>query len=74
MLTSSHICFELKYSTLVSDLYGLMWRILYLIPFVPYCNETMLLVQHSVIKNGTVYLVLHLILVYLVSMNLSTTL
>ena len=35
MLTSSDIFFELISSTLVLDLYGLMWRILYLI-FVIY--------------------------------------
>ena len=31
---------ELKSSTLVSDLYGLMQRILYLISVAPYCNIT----------------------------------
>ena len=49
MLTPSNIIIELKYSTLGSDLYGLMQRILYLIYVAPYCNITVPLVKHFVI-------------------------
>ena len=38
MLNLSEICFELKSSALVSDLYCLMQRILYVICVAPYCN------------------------------------
>ena len=39
--------------TYVSDVCGLMRRILYLIFVRPHCNVTVPLVQHYVIKNGT---------------------
>ena len=42
-------------STFISDVYGLMWRILYLIFSMPYCNVTMPLVQHCAISNGPIY-------------------
>ena len=38
MLTASFIFFGLKSSTLVSELYGLLRRILYVICIAPYCN------------------------------------
>ena len=55
MLTSSHIFFELEYSTLVSNLYGLMRHILYLICVAPHCKVNVLLVKKCVIKNGPLY-------------------
>ena len=55
MLTSSDIFFEIKSSTLVSDLYGLMRRILCLISVGPYCNITVTLVKHCVITKGPLY-------------------
>ena len=45
MLTTSYIFIELGYSTLISDLYGLMRCILYLIFITPYCNVTVPLVN-----------------------------
>ena len=45
MLKSSYILFELKYSTLVSDLYGLMQCILYLIFITAYFYMNMSLVN-----------------------------
>ena len=66
-LTLSYIFIES--STLVSDLYGLMRRILYLISVAPICNKTVTLVQHRVIANVPVYGVLYLYDVCLVSMT-----
>ena len=74
MLTSSDKFFEIKSSTLVSYLYGLMRRILYLISFATIFNETVPLIQHRVIKNGTVYGISYLYAVCLVSMTSSLTL
>ena len=45
MLTLSQIFLGLISSTFVSDLYGLIRRILYLIYVAPHCNETMPLLQ-----------------------------
>ena len=55
MLTSSDIFFELKLSTLVSDLYGSMQRILYLIFTVPNFKSTVPLVKHCFITNVPSY-------------------
>ena len=55
MMTSSDIFFELIYLTLVSDLYGLIQHLLYLIFVGPHCKFTMPLVKHRVITNGPVY-------------------
>ena len=74
MLTASSIFIELIYSTLVSDLYGLMQRILCLIYVAPYFNVTVPLVKHCVITKGPLYGVSYLYAVWLVSMNLSRTL
>ena len=52
MLTSSYIFSGLISATFVSDLYGLIQRILYLIFVGPYCNLTVPLVKHCVITNG----------------------
>ena len=52
MLTPSEIFIELEYSTLVSDLYGLMQCILCLICVAPYCNVTVPLVKYCVITQG----------------------
>ena len=51
-MTSSDIFFEIKYSILVSDLYGLIQRILRLIFFGPYCNITLPLENRCVITKG----------------------
>ena len=69
MLTLSYIFIES--STLVSYLYGLMRRILYLIYVTPICNEIVTLVKHRVITNGPVYGVSYLFAVCLVSMTSS---
>ena len=74
MLTPSNIFFELKSSTWVSDLYGLMRSILYLISVAPICNNTVSLVQHRVITNGPVYGISYFYTVCLVSMPSSPTL
>ena len=74
MLTSSYIFIELGPSTLVSDLYGLMRRMLYLIYVAPICNETVPLVQHLVITNGPIFVVSYLYAVCLVRMTSSQTL
>ena len=52
MLTVPYICFGLKSSTLVFDLYGLMRRILYIICITLYCNITVLWVKNCVITKG----------------------
>ena len=59
MLTPSSIFFGLKSSTLVSGLYGLMRHILYIICITPYCNITMSLVKHCVIKKD-LYMAFHI--------------
>ena len=73
MLTLSDISFELKSSTLVSNSYGLIRHILYLISVAPYCKFTVPLLKHCVIKNGPVYRVSYLYSVCLVIMTLSPT-
>ena len=74
MLTLSYIFYGLKSSMFVSGLYGLILRILYLIFDGPYCNGTVPLVKHRVIKNGPLYGVSYLYSEWLLSMTLSTTL
>ena len=74
MLTSPDIFIELKSSTLVSYLYGLMRRILELICVAPYCKFTVPLVKHCVIKKGPLYGLSFLYAVRLVIMTLSPTL
>ena len=74
MLTSSEIYFELKYSTLISNLYGLMRPILYIIYVAPYCKCTVPLVRHCVITNVQVYGVSYLYSLCLTRMTLSPTL
>ena len=55
MLTASLIFIKLKSLTLVSDLYGLMQRTLYLISVAPYCKFTVPLVKHCVTTKGPLY-------------------
>ena len=55
MLTLSHIFLGLMSSTFVSDLYGLMRYILYVLFITPYFKFTVTLVTHRVITNGLVY-------------------
>ena len=74
MLTAPTIFIELKSSTLVSDLYGLMKRILYLIYVAPYCSITVPLVKHYVITKGPLYGVSSLYAVWLAITTLSPTL
>ena len=74
MLTSLDIFFEIKSSTLVSNLYGLMRRILCLIFVGPYFNITMPLVKHCVITKVPLYGVSHFYALWLLSMTLSPTL
>ena len=74
MLAASSIFIELKSSTLVSHLYGLMRRILILISFAPYCKFTVTLIKHCVITKGPLYGVSKFYTVWVVRMNLSTTL
>ena len=58
----------------VSDVYGLMRIILYLIFFAPYYNVTVPLVQQCVISNGLLYVVSYLKSELLLRMTLSPTL
>ena len=51
MSNPSNIFIDLKSSTLVSNLYGLMRHILHLISVAPYCNITMPLLKHRVITT-----------------------
>ena len=74
MLTASYIFMELKYSTLVSDLYGLMRHILCLICITPHCKFIVPLVKHCVITKGPLYSVSYFYAAWLVNMTLSTTL
>ena len=55
MLTLPYIFYGLISSTFVLDVYGLIWRILYLIVFRTYCKVTAPLVKHRVIANGPLY-------------------
>ena len=74
MLTASSIFIELIYSTLVSDLYGLMQHILYLICVTPYRKLTIPLVKNQLIANGTLYCVSYFYTVWLLIMTLSPNL
>ena len=74
MLTLSDIFFELMSSTLVSDLYGIIQRILYLFFVGQHCKFNMPLLKRCVITNGPVYGVSYLCAVCLVKMTLSQTL
>ena len=74
MLTSSDIFIELESFTLVSNLYGLIRRILYQIFVGPHCKFTVSLVKHCVIKTEPLYGVPYLYALCLVSMTLSQTL
>ena len=62
------------YSTFVSDLYGLMLRILCLFFIASYCNETVSLVQHCVITNVPLFGASYFYAVLLLSMTLSSIL
>ena len=53
MLTSPHIFWEFIPLTVVSYLYGVIQRIVYLIFVGPYYNVNVTLFQHWVITNGT---------------------
>ena len=55
MLTPIDIFIELKSLNLVSDLYGLMRRILYVICVEPYCKFTVTLEKYCVITKGPLY-------------------
>ena len=74
MLTSSCIFSVVTSSTFVSDIYGLIRRILCLICVAPYCNVTVPLDQHYVIKNETLYGASYFYAELLVSITLSPTL
>ena len=74
MLTPSSIFCVFISSTLVSDLYGLMQCILYLLFIAPYCNSTVPLVKHCVITNDHVYGVSYSYAVCLVSIMVFLTL
>ena len=74
MLTTSDIYLELESSTLLSDFYGLMQRILYVICVAPYCKFTLPLLKHCVITKGLLYGVSYLYAAWLVIINLSPTL
>ena len=74
MLTSSYMFFELESLTLVSESYGLMQCILYVIFVAQFFNFTVPLVKHYVITNGPIYGVSYLYAVCLVRITLSTTL
>ena len=52
MMTSSHIFLGLISSTFVSDLFGSIRRIFYLIFVRPYFNVTAPFIKHRVIING----------------------
>ena len=74
MLASAYIFIELESLTLVSDLYGLIRRILYVIFIGPNYEFTVPLLKHFVITKGPLYGVSYLYAVWLVSINLSPTL
>ena len=65
---------ELKYSNLLSGLYGLIRRMLYLIFIALHYKFTVPLVKHCVITKGNLYGVSYLYAVCLLSMTLSRTL
>ena len=74
MLTSTDIFLGLISSTLTSDLYGLMRRILYLIFIATHCKFIMPLLKHRLTTNGHVCGVSYLYAVCLLIINLSLTL
>ena len=74
MFTSSDIFIELESLILVSNLYGLMQRILCLICVAPYCNFTVPFLKHCVTQKGNLHGVQYFYAVLLVSLNLSPTL
>ena len=55
MLTALSIFIEIRFSTLVYSLYGLIQRILCLISVAPYCKFNGPLVEHCVITKGPLY-------------------
>ena len=59
MFTVSYTFIELKSSTLVSDLYGLMQRILCLICITPHCKFTVPLVN-TVLSQRGLYMAFHI--------------
>ena len=63
MLTSSDICFALESLTLVSDLYGLIRRMLYVVCVAPHCKFTVTLVNTVLSKVGP-YMVFHIYMQY----------
>ena len=74
MLTSSDMLFKIKSSNLVSDLFGLMPRILCLVFVGPSYKFTAPLVKHSVITKGALYVSSYLYAVWLSITNLFLTL
>ena len=74
MLTFSHIFLGLISSTFVSDLYGLIRRMLCLFFIGPYFIFTVPLLKHDVITNAPLNGVSYLYVSLLLSMNLSLTL
>ena len=66
MLTLSHICSGLIYSTFVLDLYGLIRHISCLIYIGPHCNVTVPLVQDGFIANGPLYGVSNILLSFII--------
>ena len=74
MLKLSDIFLGLISSTFVSDLYGLMRSILYLICIKPHCKFTVPLLKQRVITNAPVYGVSFLYGVCLLIMTLSPSL
>ena len=71
ILIPSETFFELESSSLVSDLYDLIQRMLYLIFVRSNCKFTLSFIKHCVIKKGSLYLVSYFYAVWLVSMTSS---
>ena len=59
ILTLSNIFIELKSSSSVSDLYGLMQRILYVIFVAPYCSITVPLAK-TLLSKKVLYMASHI--------------
>ena len=60
-------------STFISDVYCLMWSVLYLIFVATHCNVIVPLINHCIIKNGPLHGVLYSYVALLLSMTFSPT-
>ena len=73
MFKSSGVFLGLIYSMFVIDVYGLVWRIIYVSGIALHCKFIVPLAKHRIIINAPIYFVSYLYLWCLMSMTLSPT-